>query len=101
MQGSRDEDLHWALIRAADACLERVQELIAAGADVNSMPPILPIQTDSGAIPEEMIKAGADLNRPGRASAPLIRAIEARWLQYYLNAKSTAVPQVADVPVQN
>ena len=29
-----------------------------------------------------------------------VTGVSARWMQYYVNAKYAAVPQVADVPVQ-
>ncbi len=40
------------------------------------------------------------LERLSLAGIVRVTGVSARWLQYYVNAKYAAVPQVADVPVQ-
>ncbi len=40
------------------------------------------------------------LERLPLAGIVRVTGVSARWLQYYVNAKYAAVPQVADVPVQ-
>jgi ankyrin repeat protein len=72
---SSPHELHLALVQAADGYLEWVQQLIAAGADVNGMPLIMAIQCDEPEIVQALIDAGSDINIDCRETTPLLRAV--------------------------